>query len=124
MKHTHFPCECIDMNNHTQDYEPVVLTIKGSIAEDRNNPFYDEDVYRTTKYRWFILMQLSFAIIASALIMMSFAPVSKIISRIYKVGDLMVNTCVMSYLIGFVLLNFISVSVLEKFGLSKPVSHI
>ena len=86
------------------------------------NPFLDEEVCRTEKYRWFVLMQLSFVVISSAYVMMTFSPVSKIISTIYNVGDLVVNTCVMSFLIAFVIFNFMSVSVLEKYGIYGPVS--
>jgi len=60
---------------------------------------------------------------ASAFMMMTFAPISKITANVYGVDDILVNACVMTFLVSFVLLNFISVSVIEKLGLKLTVSN-
>jgi len=55
--------------------------------------------------------------------MMTFSPISKITASVYDVGDLVVNSCVMVFLITFVLLNFLSVQLIEKWGLKICVSN-
>lgn len=55
---------------------------------------------------------------------MTFAPISKITATIYKVDDILVNSCVMIFLISFVLLNFASVTIIEKLGLKLTVSKL
>ena len=54
--------------------------------------------------------------------MMTFSPVSKIVGFVYGVSDIVVNSCVMAFLVAFVLFNFIAVQSIEKLGLKKTVS--
>lgn len=78
--------------------------------------------FELSPYRWFILFQYAMATTASAFIMMSFAPIAVMTTFVYDVSAIWVNSCVMVFLISFVLLNFFSVQMLEKYGLKKTVS--
>ena len=73
-------------------------------------------------YRWVILGTYTLALTASSFTMMTFAPISTIVSDVYGVGTTLVNSCVVVFLISFILFNFVSVWALEKFGLSPTVS--
>jgi hypothetical protein len=50
--------------------------------------------------------------------MMNFASVSKTVATIYMVDDVIVNLCVLLFLISFVLMNFFTVKALE-YSISK-----
>ena len=54
---------------------------------------------------------------SSAYAMMCFSPISTVTGKIYGVEDIVVNSCVMVFLISFVLLNFVTVQFIEKLGL-------
>lgn len=75
-----------------------------------------------TWYRWVILATYTLALTGSSYTMMSFAPVSTIVSDVYGVSTTLVNSCVVVFLISFILFNFVAVVALENFGLSKTVS--
>lgn len=81
-----------------------------------------DDDFVLSKYRWFVLFQISMAIVGSGQAMMTYSAVSTIVSEIYDVGPLTVNACVMEFLISFILFSFISVPIIEKRGLQAPVS--
>ncbi len=53
----------------------------------------------------------------SAFAMMNFSSVSKIIAETYDVDDLLINICVICFLISFIFFNFLSIIIMEKFGL-------
>jgi len=76
-----------------------------------------EPEYKTSPYRWFLLMQYSLAVTSSAYMMMTFSPISKITAEVFGVDDIIVNSCVMVFLVTYVVLNFICVQALEKLGL-------
>lgn len=48
--------------------------------------------------------------------MTTFAPISSIVGEIYDVTPLIVNTCVSVFFMSFVILNFLSVYVIERVG--------
>ena len=52
--------------------------------------------------------------------MMNFSSVSKTVSTIYNVDDIVVNSCVLIFLISFIINNFITVYALE-YSVSKTL---
>ena len=66
-------------------------------------------VYRVSSFRWFILMLYALSLTSTAFAMMNFSPVSKTIAEIYMVDDIVVNACVLIFLISFIVMNFVTV---------------
>jgi hypothetical protein len=58
----------------------------------------------------------------SAFAMMNFSSISEIIALTYKVDKLLVNICVICFLISFIFFNFLSIFLMEKYGLKITVS--
>lgn len=56
---------------------------------------------------------------SNAFCMMTFSPVSKTVGTVFGVEDIIVNSCVMIFLVSFIVFNFPTVYILEKLGLSK-----
>lgn len=82
----------------------------------------DEHKFQTTPYRWFILLQYVFVTLSSGFMMITFSSVAVTTSKVYNVSLLWVNTCIMFFLLSFVVLNFLSIHLIEKMGLKKTVS--
>jgi hypothetical protein len=59
---------------------------------------------------------------ASSFTMMSFSPISSIVAEVYEVTPMIVDSCVVVFLMSFVLFNFVSVYALENLGLKTTVS--
>jgi MFS transporter, FLVCR family, feline leukemia virus subgroup C receptor-related protein len=62
--------------------------------------------------------------LSSAWIMTTFSSVSSVVQIVYGVPGTLVNSCVVLFLISFILFNFLTVASLEKFGISITVSYI
>lgn len=75
-------------------------------------------VYRVSSFRWFILIIYALSLTSTAFAMMNFSPVSKTIAEIYMVDDIVVNACVLIFLIAFIVMNFVTVQALE-YSVSK-----
>jgi hypothetical protein len=88
-----------------------------------NQPCFSDQEYIVSWYRWVILGSYTLTLTASSFTMMSFAPVSTIVATVYQVESIVVNSCVVVFLVSFILFNFVSVFVLETFGLSLTVSY-
>jgi hypothetical protein len=84
-----------------------------------NSEFAD---YTQTWYRWVILVTYTMVLTGSSFTMMSFSPISTIVSEVYEVDSQAVNSCVVVFLVSFIFFNFISVFALETFGLATTVS--
>jgi len=82
----------------------------------------DVGAYALSDKRWLILLQFALVLVSSAYMMMTFSAISLTTSYAFGVSDIIVNSCVLVFLIAFVVFNFISITVIEKFGLSKTVS--
>lgn len=80
------------------------------------------DEYIVSWYRWVILVTYTLTLTASSYTMMTFAPISTIVANVYEIDTTIVNSCVVVFLISFILFNFVSVWALENYGLSPTVS--
>jgi len=56
--------------------------------------------------------------------MTGFAPIASIVAEVWGVSDALVETTVTVFTVSFVLLNFVSVEALEKYGAKTTVSNI
>lgn len=74
-----------------------------------------------TPYRWVILGTHGLTILSSSFVGMTFSTVSGLISDIYNVPIAYINSCVSVFLVTQILMNFPSVSIIEKYGLSLSV---
>jgi len=54
--------------------------------------------------------------------MTSFAPIASIVAEVWDESDALVETTVTVFTVAFVLLNFVSVEALERFGAKTTVS--
>lgn len=70
-----------------------------------------------------MLFSFTLATTSTAYFMMAFAPVQSIIADVYDVSASTVSSCVVFFLISFVLFNFASISALENYGIGKTVSR-
>ena len=61
------------------------------------------------------MLSFTTALAGSAFIMVGFAPISQVLAEIYEVHLLVVNLCVMIFLIGFVPMNFVSIWLYKRF---------
>jgi len=68
-------------------------------------------------YRWVILSSFILVLTTGAWVMTTFSPISSIVAEIYGVSAVMVNSCVIVFLISFIVFNFLSVWALEVMGL-------
>lgn len=59
---------------------------------------------------------------SSGFLMVNFAPIAVLTAEVYEVNDMWVNACVMIFLVAFVILNFPSINIIERFGLKITVS--
>ena len=75
-----------------------------------------------TPYRWVVLGTHGLTILSSSFVGMTFSTVSGLISDIYNVPIAYINSCVSVFLVTQILMNFPSVSIIEKYGLSLSVS--
>ena len=69
--------------------------------------------FKVTSYRWLILAVYSLSLTSTAFGMMNFSSVSKTVAQIYDVDDIIVNSCVLIFLISFIFNNFLTVYALE-----------
>jgi len=74
-------------------------------------------------YRWVILSSFILVLTTGAWVMTTFSPISSIVAEIYGVSAVMVNSCVIVFLISFIVFNFLSVWALEVMGLKWTVSY-
>ena len=81
-----------------------------------------EDTYKTTPLRWVILVCFILVLTTGAWVMVSFSPVSSIVADVYGVSAVIVNSCVVVFLLSFIVFNFMSVWALEIMGLKWTVS--
>lgn len=70
-----------------------------------------------------MLISYTLATTSTAYFMMAFAPVQSIIADVYNVSASTVSSCVVFFLVSFVLFNFASISALENYGIAKTVSN-
>ena len=78
--------------------------------------------YKTTGYRWVILTCFILLLTTGAWVMTTFSPVSSIVAEVYGVSAVIVNSCVVVFLLSFIFLNFVSVWAIEIMGLKWTVS--
>jgi hypothetical protein len=70
--------------------------------------------YELSPKRWMILISFTLATTSTAYFMMAFAPIQSIIVDVYDVSATIVSSCVVFFLVSFVLFNFASISALEN----------
>ena len=83
-----------------------------------------EEVYETTPYRWFILLQFVLVTMSSGFLMVTFSGIATTVAKVYGVSVLLVNGCIMAFLVAYIVLNFPSIHIVEKFGLKRTVSDL
>lgn len=88
-------------------------------TDHSENVRIDTEVYELTPYRWILLTSFSCAVTASSFIMMTFVPGAGITAVVYDVPPIYVNSCVVLFLVSFIVFNFASISALENLGLAK-----
>ena len=91
-------------------------------TDQSENVRMDTEVYELTPYRWILLTSFSCAVTASSFVMMTFVPGAGITAVVYDVPPIYVNSCVVLFLVSFIVFNFASISALENLGLAKTVS--
>lgn len=69
-----------------------------------------------------ILASFTSCTTASSFAMITFAPVQSIIVDVYDVPATVVSSCVVFFLLSFIIFNFASISALENAGMAKTVS--
>ena len=129
-------CACLcntDLDDEYQQQPGVVNKLGLSIPQYDNfdvtvQPSEKRDTevtnYSLSKLRWLILLEFALVLISSAYMMMTFSAISLTTAQAYSVSDILVNCCVLVFLIAFVVFNFISIQIIEKLGLSLTVSQI
>lgn len=88
-------------------------------TDQSENVRIDTEVYELTPYRWILLTSFSCAVTASSFVMMTFVPGAGITAVVYDVPPIYVNSCVVLFLVSFIVFNFASISALENLGLAK-----
>jgi len=73
-------------------------------------------------YRWIILLLYCLANIAVGITMMSFGTTATVVSKIYDVSEISVQLCALSFLLMFFPGNFISLYVLQRWGLKTCIT--
>lgn len=72
-------------------------------------------------FRWVILTFFATSLIASGFCMVGFSPVGAVLAEIYEAPAILVNLCVLLYLIAFLPANFIVIKVLDVYGIRTCV---
>ena len=73
----------------------------------------NREVFKPTPYRWIILGLFALSTTSVSFAMMNFTSISETVADIYMVDDIVVNSCVLVFLISFILMNFFTVFALE-----------
>lgn len=102
---------------------PLPLCADAELGELGSPGAADEKVFRTTPYRWFILLIFVMLAITSEFIGITFTGISVTTSKVTGVSVLWVNSCAIVPLVSCILLNFPSISIIERIGLKRTVSN-
>jgi len=87
------------------------IEIKDSIEAEFN--------FKTTPYRWLIMVSYTLSLIGYCIIMMSFSSISETVADIYEVDSITVNIAYTFFLVNAFVLNFPATYALEKYGIEK-----
>lgn len=82
-------------------------------------PLIDDKTY--PKYRYVILLLFSLNSFLNGAAWLTFAAFPSVIENAYNVNEHLINSMSYSYFITFILMNFPSVSVYDKFGFKKGI---
>ena len=88
-----------------------LMNIELSIEEEFN--------FRSTPFRWFIMVSYTLHLIGYCIVMMSFSSISVTVADIYEVDVITVNIAYTFFLVNAFVLNFPATYAIEKFGIEK-----
>lgn len=108
------------IESHTR--KSLLISVGSKKTEDLMNielSIEEEFNFKTTPYRWLIMICFTMHLIGYCIVMMSFSSISTTVAEIYEVNTITVNIAYTFFLVNAFVLNFPATYAIEKYGIEK-----
>ena len=110
------------LNKSTDSEEgPDETLIDTEYSVEKEELDEDDYIYKTTMYRWLILISYMLVMMSSGFSQTTFASVSEVVAKIYDISALTVNTCVALFFFAYLIFIIPIIWWIDNYGTTIPL---